>query len=381
MAYTQLYERDETMRDQKSSTDNKTQERIGPRNLPPPDGASDALRDAVGSDPELILERMKLFGNVPQTDAEWLALVAADNQAKEPEVQAAIDQAAVSVERDEIEGVAVYHVIPDEIDPKHEDHLFVHVHGGAYVLNGGLACVAEALAIALGTKMRALSIDYRMAPRHPYPAAVDDVVTVYRHLLTQRPARSMAMGGSSAGGGITLSAVQKFIEQDINIPGALFIGTPGSDLSGTGDTFHTNQGVDRNIPTYNGLIEAMVRLYADRRDLKDPLISPLYGDFHGFPPTFLVTGTRDLFMSNTVRTHTKLRQAGAVADILVFEGVSHADYLVEAASPESQLFITELDRFFTQHLHFSPKTAALMMERMSSALGLSLGLDRSASRK
>jgi acetyl esterase/lipase len=79
-------------------------------------------------------------------------------------------------------------VIPDEIDPRHEDHLFVHVHGGAYVLNGGVACVAEALVIALGTKMRALSIDYRMAPRHPYPAAVDDVVTVYRHLLTQRPA-------------------------------------------------------------------------------------------------------------------------------------------------------------------------------------------------
>jgi monoterpene epsilon-lactone hydrolase len=374
--------KEKTMANQESSTDNKAQEtawRIGPRTLPPPAGASDVLRDAIASNPEVILERQKLMGTVPRSEDEWLALIAADDEAKATEVRAAIDQSPVSVERDEIEGVAVYHVIPDEIDPVHEDHLFVHVHGGAYILNGGLACVGEALAIALGIKMRALSIDYRMAPRHPYPAAVDDVVTVYRHVLTQRPARSMAMGGSSAGGGITLSAVQQFIETDVDVPGALFIGTPGSDLSKTGDTFHTNEGVDRNIPIYDGLIEAAVRLYAGDRDLADPLISPLYGDFDGFPPTLLVSGTRDLFLSNTVRAHTKLRQAGAVADILVYEGVSHADYLVELDSPESQLFLAELNRFFAQHLRFSSRRAALMMARMSSALGLSLRLDRSAS--
>ncbi len=278
--------------------------------------------------------------------ASDLALIAADDEAKATEVRAAIDQSAVSVERNEIEGVAVYHVIPDEIDPSHEDHLFVHVHGGAYILNGGVACVAEALVIALGTMMQSLASDCIMAPRHPYSAAVDDVVTVYRHLLTQRPARSMAMGGSSGGAGITLSAVQQLIELDVDVSGALFTGTPGSDLSGTGDTFHTNQGVDRNILTDDGIIEAMVRLYAGDLDLKDPRISPIYGDFVGFPPTMLVTETRDLFLSNTVRTHTKLRQAGAVADILVFEGESHAGCLVESASPESQLFFTDLNRFF-----------------------------------
>jgi monoterpene epsilon-lactone hydrolase len=344
---------------------------LSARTLPPPDGASDVLRDMIANSP-VPVERQKQLEMVPQNDAEWVALITADDEAKATEVRAAIDQSAVSVERDEIEGIAVYHVIPDEIDPGHEDHLFVHVHGGAYVLNGGVACVAEALVIALGTKMRALSIDYRMAPRHPYPAAVDDVVTVYRHLLTQRPAQSMAMGGSSAGGGITMSAVQRLIALGVDTPGALFIGTPGSDLSGTGDTIHTNQGVDRNIPTYDGIVEAMARLYAGDLDLKDPRISPIYGDLHGFPPTLLVTGTRDLFLSNTVRTHTKLRQAGAVADILVFEGVSHADYLIEMASPESQLFLADLSRFFAQHLRFSSRPAAKMMVRMSSALGLSL---------
>jgi acetyl esterase/lipase len=367
------------MTNRKSSTDNKAQDntiQIRPQVPPPPAGASDVLREAIVQ-PEATVDRAELFSKIPQTESEWLAFIAAFDKPVVEGVQATIDQSPITVERDEIEGVNVYHVIPDEIDPAHKDHLFVHIHGGAYILNGGEACMAEAIAIALGTKMRALSIDYRMAPRHPYPAAVDDVVTVYRHLLTQRPARSIAMGGSSAGGGLTLNAVQQLIKQNIDVPGALFVGTPGSDLSGTGDTFYTNRGVDRNIPVYEGTIEAMIQLYADGHDLKDPRISAIYGDFHGFPPTLLVTGTRDLFLSNTARTHIKLLQAGVVADLLVYEGVSHGDYLHVLAAPEAQHFLEVLDRFFTQHLQLAPKTAALMLERMNSALNL--GLVRSTS--
>lgn len=364
-----------------TSTDREREDlsvRLAARALPPPDGASDALRDVIAGNPGAAAERTKALGYVPATESDWLALIEADTEAKSAAVQAVIDESPISVERDEIAGVTAYHVIPDEIEPIHEDHLFVHVHGGAYILNGELASVGEALAIALGTKMRAVSVDYRMAPHHPYPAAVDDVVAVYRHLLTQRPARSMAMGGSSAGGGITLSAIQGLIELGVDVPGALFIGTPGSDLSGTGDTFYTNEGVDRNIPTYDGIIEAMVRLYAGDLELTDPRISPIYGSFDGFPPTLLVSGTRDLFLSNTVRTHAKLRQAGAKADLLVYEGVSHADYLAESEAPESQHFLAELDRFFARQLRFSSRPAAEVVARMRTALDLGLGSTRSA---
>ena len=112
-----------------------------------------------------------------------------------------------------------------------------------------------------------------------------------------------------------------------------------------------NDGVDRLLVTYDGLVEAAVRLYANGRDLKDPLVSPLYGDFHGFPPTLLVTGTRDLLLSATARAHIKLRQAGVVADILVYEGMSNGDYGVEAASPESLHAYAELNAFLLQHLN------------------------------
>ena len=357
-----------------SQIENKNQESnppITPLIPPPPEGASAELREAIIQSAP-IADRAEMFSLIPQNESEWLAFIDAFDKPVIEGVQATIAQSPITVEHEEIEGVNVYHVIPDEIAPAHKDHLFVHVHGGAYILNGGEACVAEAIAVALGTKMQAISIDYRMPPNHPFPAAVDDIVTVYKHLLTQRSAHSMAMGGSSAGGGLTLNAVQQLIKESIDVPGALFIGTPGSDLSGTGDTFYTNRGVDRNIPVYKGTIEAMIQLYADGHDLKDPSISAIYGDFHGFPPTLLVSGTRDLFLSNTARTHIKLLQAGIAADILVYEGVSHGDYLHELAAPEAQHFLEMLDRFFTLHLPVTPKIAALMLKHMNSALNLGL---------
>jgi acetyl esterase/lipase len=124
-----------------------------------------------------------------------------------------------------------------------------------------------------------------------------------------------------------MATVQRLIELRLDVPGALYLGTPGADLSKTVDSYYLNEGIDRILTAYDGFVEAVSRLYANGRDLKDPLVSPLYGDFHGIPPTFLVTGTHDLLLSATARTHIKLRQAGAVADILVYEGACHGEYL------------------------------------------------------
>ena len=333
-----------------SSTDVKTQEtswHLGPRTLPPPDGASDVLYKSISNtlQPDPAVMQIE-----PQSEAEWQAVIAQLDEGKADNARDLSDQLSVSVENGEIGGVNVYHLTPVQVDPGHEDHLFVYVHGGAFVLNGGEAGLPEAILIAHRTMMRVLSIDYRMAPRYPAPAGRDDVVTVYRHLLKQRPAQSMALGGSSGGGNLIMGMVQHLIEQDIDVPGALYLGTPGADMSKTGDTYYMNDGVDRLLVTYDGLVEAAVRLYANGRDLKDPLVSPLYGDFLGFPPTLLVTGTRDLLLSATARTHIKLRQVGVVADILVYEGMSHGDYAVEATSPESQHAYAELNAFLSKHL-------------------------------
>ncbi len=239
---------------------------------------------------------------------------------------------------------------PAKVDPSNAKRLFVHLHGGAYVLGGGVAGTSEAIVIARYAEMPVMSIDYRMPPAHPFPAAVDDVVAVWRGLLKDRAASSMALGGTSAGGGLALASSQRLRQLKLDLPGALWAGTPWADLTKTGDSQFINEGIDRMLVTYDGVLVAAARLYAGGHSLKTPLISPVYGDFVGFPPTQLVTGTRDLFLSDTARVHRKLRVAGAVADLNVYEGMSHAGYLVALRSPESRQVYGELGAFLKRHL-------------------------------
>ena len=189
-----------------------------------------------------------------------------------------------------------------------------------------------------------------MPPAHPFPAAVDDAVAVYRHVLGNRPASSIAMGGTSAGGGLTLATVHKLIELGVDVPGAIYLGTPWADLTKTSDTLYTNESLDRVLLTYDGWIGGAARLYAGEYELTHPLISPVYGDFDGFPPTYLISGTRDMLLSDTARVHRKLREAGVVADLNVYEGMSHAGYMIVADSPESQQVYAELGDFLLEHL-------------------------------
>lgn len=337
--------------------------RLGPRTLPPPAGASDVLRDSVAaSDPA----DRKHVGPIPETVDDWLAFVAAAAEQSIPAAHALADRLPATVEHDQIAGVDVYYVTPEEISPAHEEHLFVHVHGGGFMLNGGPASTMESLLLAHGIGIRAVSIDYRMPPLHPYPVPVEDVIAVYLELLQRHRARSLLMGGSSGGATITMAATQQLLQEGVRPPGALFLGTPGCDLTGVGDSIHTNHDVDRNIPVWEGLVQSMSECYADGIDLADPRISPLYGEFDGFPPALLVAGVRDILLSNTVRAHTKLLEAGTEADLLVFEGMSHADYVSEFATPEHALLLTQLDQFCSRHLRGSNRRTSSGQARLEA---------------
>ena len=319
---------------------------VGPRDVPFPLGASDVLRDAIAATPQPASSDAPV---IPADETALRDLVAQADAMATEKARMLRDRVKASVTPDVIAGVDVHHVSPAEVDPRHEDHLFVYVHGGAFVLNAGEAGTAEAVVIAHRLGVRAVSIDYRMAPDHPLPAPADDVMAVYREIIGERPAASIALGGSSGGGNLSTVTVQRAIHDGIDVPGALYLGTPGNDLTDVGDSLYLNRGIDRILPSYPGLVE-VIRLHADGRDLADPLVSPVYGDFAGFPPTLLVTGTRDLLLSATVRTHTKIRQAGSLADLLVLEGVDHGGYANPLDSPESRFTYAELDEFLLAHL-------------------------------
>jgi monoterpene epsilon-lactone hydrolase len=313
------------------------------RTLPVPAGASEALRDAIAQAPQPDVTRSK--GTTFQTNEGWVEYIRAADEAAVAAVNALAERLKVTIKEEKIAGVTVRRVTPANINRANKKRLFVHTHGGAYIVNNGRAGLFEAILVAHRASIPVLSTDYRMPPEHPFPAAVEDVVAVWNSLLKKRDAKSMALGGTSAGGGLVLASTHKLIGLGIPVPGALFAGTPEADLTKTGDSYFTNEGVDYVLVTYEGVLAGAAKLYAGDHAMTDPLVSPVYGDFKGFPPTYLVRGTRDMFLSNTVRVHRKLRTAGVVADLNVYEGFSHGKYLKTFDSPESQQVFAELGAF------------------------------------
>jgi len=234
----------------------------------------------------------------------------------------------VTVQATQIAGVPVFRITPRAIPERNRRRLLMHLHGGGYVLYPGEVGAGEGMLMAGLGGFEVVSVDYRMPPDRPFPAALDDATAVWRALLAENDASRMAIFGISAGGGLTLATVLHARDQGIALPAAIAPGTPWVDLAGDGDSRNANAFVDNILVADTGWLGGAARLYAGGHDLRDPLISPIHGDFHGLPPAIITTGTRDLFLSDSVRTHRKLRQAGIDAALQVFEGMSHGQFVV-----------------------------------------------------
>jgi acetyl esterase/lipase len=139
-------------------------------------------------------------------------------------------------------------------------------------------------------------------------------------------------------------------QDHLPLPAAIAPGTPMSDFTNAGDSFETNAMLDNVLVAPNAVCDAAARIYANGHDLKDPMLSPIYGDMSGFPPAILTTGTRDLLLSSTVRMHRKLRQAGVEALLQVYEAQSHAQFMRDTSAPETKEAFEEIAQFFDQHL-------------------------------
>ncbi|AJR08775.1 alpha/beta hydrolase [Photobacterium gaetbulicola] len=288
--------------------------------------------------------------NIPATNAEWRKMIEARDQVAIERAAKLANDLEVKIEKGTVAGVGVYWITPKTVAPELEDKLFVAVQGGAYMLNSGLASATEAMLIATQTQIPALAIDYRKAPEFPAPAARNDIINVWKELLKTRNADTMVMGGTSAGGSLSVLATQEMNSQRIATPSALYVGTPGVDMTMTGDSRFINEGLDHILGSWRGMSSAMVDAYVGELELNDPVVSPIYGSFDNFPAVYLITGTRDLLLSDTVRLHRELKRAGADAELNVYEGQSHADYIVALGTPESNEHYGELSEFIRNSL-------------------------------
>jgi epsilon-lactone hydrolase len=321
---------------------------LAPRALPArsllvPDTVSPALRTFIAA------PYPPGWNVIPQSASAWRELAADSAAGAAADIAAIRHKLDVQVEAASIAGVRVFMVTPADLPPENRDRLLLHVHGGGYVLFPGEAGAGEAMLMAGYGRFKCVSVDYRMAPDFPFPAALDDAMAVWRALLTSNDPRKIAIFGSSAGGGLTLAMILRAQAEGLPLPAAIAPGTPWVDLSWQGDSVMANAFVDNALVSNSGWAGAAATLYAAGHDLHDPLISSIFGDFAGFPPAILTSGTRDLLLSDTVRTHRKHRQAGVEAVLQVFEGQSHAQFLLPFV-PETGEAFGEIARFLMSHL-------------------------------
>lgn len=224
------------------------------------------------------------------------------------------------------------------------DCAYLELHGGALVFGGGEACRVGAQKQADLHGVRCYGVDYRTPPQHPFPAALDDCLVAYRYLLDHYTPDRIVVGGRSACGNLAAAMLLRARDEGLPMPAALVLLSPELDLTESGDSFEVNRYVDVVLV---GSLMSNNRLYADGADLSEPLLSPLFGDVSGFPPTFLQSGTRDLFLSNAVRMHRKLRQAGVPAALHVFEAMPHGGF--GGVTPEDEDLADEMARFVGRH--------------------------------
>ncbi len=315
------------------------------RAIPVPDDLGPAARALVAAP-----YRIPAWNADPATPDEWRALVRRLADAALPGLAKARATLGVSIEATTIGGVKAFVLTPATIPDAHRDQLIINAHGGGYVYGPGESGTAEAMLMAAYGGYKVIEFDYRMPPDAPYPAAMDDAMAVWKAAVAMQDPSRIAIVGTSTGGAMALAMVLRARAEGLPLPAAIAPGTPWSDMTDTGDTLRTNEWLDNVLVSYDGYLSHAARLYANGHDLRDPQLSPIYGDFHGFPPAILTSGTRDLFLSNTVRTHRKLRQAGVEAELQVFEGFSHAQYLFDPTAPETKEVFSEIAAFLDRHL-------------------------------
>jgi acetyl esterase/lipase len=276
--------------------------------------------------------------------AGWHAHVEQFNAAMAGLMRGPLMALPVKFESTVMAGVTVYVTEPHDLPAGNADKALLYFHGGGLVLLGGEATALFARMEAFANRCKVYAVDYRNPPDHPYPAAIDDCVAVYRELLkTYRPDQ-IVISGASGGGNLAAAVPLKIRDLGLPLPAAVGLFTPEVDLTESGDTFHTNRDIDVVL---RGGLPVMNALYANGADLSHPYLSPIFADFtKGFPPTFIQTGTRDVFLSNSARIHRALRRAGIDAELHVWEAMPHGGF---GGAPEDQEFRVEFAHFLAKH--------------------------------
>ena len=254
----------------------------------------------------------------------------------------------VKVEETNTAGVRTDIITPLDTPAANRDRVLINLHGGGF--NSDSGSLIEGVPIANLAKIKVVSVYYRLAPENPFPAAVDDVVAVYKELLKAYKPKRIGIFGTSAGATLTAEVASKLKQAKLPMPGALGMFSVHPDYSRPTDSqqIFALEGLpgrlsprDPNKPPEDA--------YAAFTDRKDPVLSPIFADLKGWPPSLLVTSTRDILLSDTTMFHLALTKAGVDAQLLVYEALPHA-FWYHYELPETTDALNRMAKFFVRQI-------------------------------
>ena len=231
----------------------------------------------------------------------------------------------------------------------HKDQIILYLHGGAYVSKTPPFHRQYARRIATQCQVRALYVDYRLAPEHPYPAALEDAFAAYKWLLeTGYTPENIVIMGDSAGGGLAAATLIYLRENNLPLPSCAVLISPWLDLAGTGNSIQRFAGVDKQLDWDN--LEVFAKSYYGSYPASHPLISPLYAELSDLPPMMIVAGGKELLLDDSLRFADRLSIVNNEVELLVEPNMGHVWSIFEPLIPEAQTANQQTAEFIVSHL-------------------------------
>lgn len=292
------------------------------------------------------IERFRIDSQMPLAPQDILAARAHYDVFNKRHLATALEAYEVLVDRDELNGICVH-----KVTSKHAqtDRTLVCLHGGAFMWGRGAGALLEAVPVAAVSNIPVIAVEYALAPEQQYPAAIEDVLVVYRSLLERRPAESIGMYGCSAGGILTAQVTARLLSEGLPLPGAIAM-ICGTGLEFDGDSPHVAANFSSREDNVDAIRLAALPHFANAH-LNDPIFFP--GEhaemLAGFPPSMLTTGSRDFAASSVTTMHRRLVAAGVEASLFDFDGMWHAFHMATTL-PESRELFELMSAFFNRHL-------------------------------
>lgn len=252
----------------------------------------------------------------------------------------------VNVDHFDLNGLAAAWITPADADA---DKVILHFHGGGYVIGGINAHIMMCIPMAKSLNIKMLLPDYRVAPEHLFPAALDDGLKIYRWLLEQGYESSdIVISGDSAGGGLALGTTLSLRDNNELLPAAVICFSPWTDLTLSGESHVTN--ADRDVVLTTDVLKEWASAYTDESNWRNPLASPLYADFHGFPPLFIQVNDDEVLLDDAKSLAKKAQTDGVDVTLKIWSGLWHVWHTAGTMIPESKKTYDEIGRFVNVYL-------------------------------